>query len=622
MFKIIQEGMEILFIFAKTIGMNIKKKVRIGNAGGFWGDDLNALNRQLTGGSLDYISIDYLAEITMSILRKQQLKNPETGYVTDFVNQIVENAALIHEKKVRIVTNAGGINPSACAKKISEQLLKKNIQLKIAVVEGDNIMDKIDEFYPAKCDFINMETGQPFSQIRDQIQSANVYLGILPLLKALETDADIIIAGRVTDTSITIAPIVYEFNWKLNDWDKLASALVAGHIIECGGQSTGGNFTDWQLIKKWDNFGYPIVEVYPDGSFIVTKHENTGGMVSLDTIREQLVYEMGNPSAYISPDVVVDFRTIHLEETGINEVKVFGIKGKPATPTYKVSMAYADGYKATSSIIVCGDNVLEKSKIFANSLWKRLNLNFEKNNVEFVGYNACHKELAQQIEPNEILLKFNVYDYDLKKIEEFSRNIAPLILTGPPGVAVTGGRPSTQEVMTYYPALIPKKLIHSTVKLCNEQGIVSETFAVASLTGFEENLILEKETKLTGQFQNIDFECKTIEMAKVKFRKICLARSGDKGDTSNIGVIARSQAIYEYLRWYLTADKIKTMFISLCRGKVIRFELDNLLALNFLLEESLDGGGTKSLMIDAQGKSYASALLNQYIDIPQSILNS
>ncbi len=282
----------------------MKDKIRIANAGGFWGDDLGVLRRQLEGGEVDYISSDFLAEVTMSILRKQQLKNEAMGYVGDFVDQIVDVAELMKAKKVRMLTNAGGINPLACARKILSELKKKGVDFKITVVIGDNIIERIDEFYPDKAMFTDMETGDDFAHIKDNIQSANVYLGVPPLLKALESGADLILAGRVTDTSITMAPMIYELGWELDDWDKLAAGLVAGHIIECGAQASGGNFTDWQKVKKWDNMGYPIVEMNRDGSLEVYKHPNTGGLISRDTIREQLVYEMGDPKHYISPDVV------------------------------------------------------------------------------------------------------------------------------------------------------------------------------------------------------------------------------------------------------------------------------------------------------------------------------
>lgn len=594
-----------------------KKSIKIGNAGGFWGDDLKALRRQLEGGDLDYISADYLAEITMSILRKQNQRNPKLGYVTDFVNQIDDVAELLYSKQVKMITNAGGINPKACALEIIDILNKKNIPLKVAVIEGDNIIDNLEEFYSCEVDFKNIETGENFYNIKDKVESANVYLGFPPILKALESGADIIIAGRVTDTSITMAPAIYEFGWKINDWDKLASALVAGHIIECGAQSSGGNFTDWHLIKKWDNFGYPIVEIFEDGDFIVTKHNNTGGLITVNSIKEQIVYEMGDPSKYISPDVIADFRTIQLEHVKENQVKISGVKGYPSTNSFKVSMAYKDGFWANGSIIISGPDAKAKAEIFKDAFWKRLDIKFEKFNTEYVGYNATHLGLSKEIEPTEILLRFGVFDYNADKINEFGKELAPLILSGPPGVAVTGGRPRPRNVMSYWPALIPKHFIKSTVSIFNAEGNIDQEFEIESITGFEDENITIPEISFIVADKN-----KYENLIKVPLRKICLARSGDKGDMANIGVIARSEEIYKFLKTNLTSEKVKSWFSDFCKGDVKRYELDNIYGINFLLEQSLDGGGTKSLMIDAQGKTFASALLNQEFEIPEFLINT
>lgn len=594
----------------------MKDKIRIANAGGFWGDDLGVLRRQLEGGEVDYISSDFLAEVTMSILRKQQLKNEAMGYVGDFVDQIVDVAGLMKEKKVRMLTNAGGINPLACARKILSELNKKGVELKIAVVVGDNIIERIDEFYPDQTLFTDMETGDDFAHIKENIQSANVYLGVPPLLKALESGADLILAGRVTDTSITMAPFIYELGWDLGDWNKLAAGLVAGHIIECGAQASGGNFTDWQKINSWNNMGYPIVEMNKDGSFEVYKHANTGGLISRDTIREQLVYEMGDPKHYISPDVVADFSQLELTEVAPNRVLVKNAKGHPSTHFLKVSMAYEDGYKAVSSIVISGGRVLNKAREFEKIFWERLNTGYKKTNTEYIGYNACHQNLVEDIDPNEILLRFSVYDDDLEKIKAFSTSIAPLILSGPPGVAVTGGRARSQQVITYWPTLIPKSLIQTTVHVLDSAGEIKETYDIDSILGNESDF-----TPVNGEISSEkEDEFSQMEMIVVPLRDVCMARSGDKGDTFNIGVLARSEKIYSYLKVKLTSDVVKSMFAGICKGKVKRYELDNLLALNFLLEESLDGGGTKSLMIDAQGKTMASALLNQTFPIPKAYL--
>ncbi len=603
----------------------MKEFIKIANAGGYWGDDLHALKRQLTGGEVDYISADYLAEITMSILRKQQLKNPALGYVTDFVEQIVEVADLLVEKKVRMISNAGGINPVGCAKAIYDRL-GKNHPLKIAVVEGDNIMDKIADLQTNGEKFTNMETGEDFSVISDKLESANAYLGVPPLVKALETGADLVIVGRHTDTSITMAPMVYEFGWELNDWDKLAAGLVAGHIIECGAQATGGNFTDWHLIEKWTNFGYPIIEMHKDGTFYVTKHENTGGLVSVDTIREQLVYEMGDPQYYISPDVVADFLTINLEQDGKDRVKVYGIKGKPSTKFYKVSMAYTDGFKAVGSVILSGNKAVEKAGIFGKLFWdrlKELGYTFAKINTEMVGYNACHRDLAKPIEPNEILLRFYAYDYKREGLQEFAKLLSTIILSGPAGVAVTGGRPRIQGIMSYWPALIRKEGLVSVVKLLDNQGNVQEQYEVNPLTGFEQDIDFEATQKQVADEVVDDFLSllpNGDDYEIVELREICLARSGDKGDMSNIGLIARSPEIYDFIKENITAKFVKSAFKGICKGRVVRYELDNLQALNFLLEQSLDGGGTKALVIDPQGKTYASALLNIKIPVPKALL--
>jgi hypothetical protein len=599
----------------------MKNKIRIGNAGGFWGDDLGALKRQLTGGPLNYITTDYLAEITMSILRKQQLKNPKLGYITDFVDQMDDVAEIAIEKGVTIIVNAGGINPLECAKQVTERLKAKKLSMKIAIIEGDNIVDEIPNLYPQKADFKNLEDGSDFVAIKDKVQSANVYLGVQPIVKALKEGAQLIIAGRVTDTSITLAPMIYEFEWQLNDWDKLAAGIVAGHIIECGAQSSGGNFTDWEKVPGWENFGYPIVEMYSGGDFIVTKHENTGGLVSVDTVKEQIVYEMGNPKEYISPDVIADFQTINIQPNGKDSVKIAGIKGKPSTKTYKVSMAYEDGFKASGTIIISGPNPIEKAEKFAEIFWKRLNIDFTKRNHELVGYNACHKNLVENKTANEVLLKLDVFDYSRSKIEEFSKSIAPLILSGPPGVAVTGGRPRVQSVMTYWPALLSKALVQSKVSLINEQGGIENSYSISEVTGFEEDLTKTEEA-LSQPSERINSLANSSLTIKKTYKDICLARSGDKGDTVNIGVVARTPEIYQFIKEKLTENEIKRMFKAFCKGNVKRYELDNIYALNFLLEKSLDGGGTKSLMIDAQGKTFASAFLSQKVDVPEILLET
>ncbi len=592
--------------------------IRIGNAGGFWGDDPDVLMRQVQGGALDYVTMDYLAEITMSILQKQRKSTAtmgaEGGYVYDFIGHFMEAAPLLKEKGVKVITNAGGINPFACASKLDEELKKAGLDFRIGIIEGDDIYNKVMNRTFEGEKFTNMETGESFEKIKDRLESANVYLGVAPIVDLLQQGADVIIAGRVTDTSLVMAPAIFEHGWALTDWDKIAASLVAGHILECGAQASGGNFTDWRDVKKWENFGYPIAEIHADGSFVVTKHAGTGGLINVNVVKEQLVYEMGDPQNYISPDVVVDFTTIKLSADGKDRVRVEGAKGHPPTPFLKVSMAYRNGFTASGAIIVSDADSREKAEVLDNTFWKRLGISFEKRNTSLIGLNSCHGDLAKRGEANEILLRFAVYDQDKSKIEKFSSKIASLILSGPQGIAVTSGRPRVRSVVSYWPCLIDKKNIAVKTRLLHD----GNEKIVHVITGHETESSIN--APIAQESGKIPFRSWEFPYGKrVKIEELCLARSGDKGDTANIGLIARNRYIYEFIRTHFTASFIKYVFKSFCKGKVIRYELDNLQALNFLLEESLDGGGTQSLMVDAQGKTFASALLNYKVEIPADL---
>ena len=593
----------------------------IGNAGGFWGDDFDAFRKQLEGGKLHYLTLDYLAEVTMSILRKQQLKNPEVGYIPDFVLQVQNNLDLILQNNVKIITNAGGLNPIACGEKILDILKKHQLEkkIKIAVVYGDNILPNIDSYEE---DFENLDNPQiKFKEIRKNLQIANVYFGAKAIVEALKNHANIIITGRVSDASLVMAPMIYEFDWQDNDWDKLASSLVAGHLIECGTQVTGGNYTDWHLNQDW-KLGYPLIEAFPDGSFILKKHKNTGGIINKDTVREQLLYEIEDPYNYISPDVIADFNSIQIQEKNDNEVFFKNIKGKPPTKYYKVSMGYHDGYKVYGDLIVSGPNALQKAKVLEEMLLNKLTKKFYRFNVSMIGYNSCHKNLISFNEANEILLRFYAHDYDQNKLDELTRKIPSLILSGPPGISYTGGRQKISEVIAFYPTLIEKKKVEPQLVILNPQ---KNYFKISINHQFEKEFIpTEPQICESNNIKlNLDFLYKNkYDLIDVSFYDICLARSGDKGDKINLGIIARSKEIYDFLKEILTADYIKFLFREICKGKVRRYEIPNLNAFNFILEESLEGGGTRSLQIDAQGKSIAQAFLNQKIKIPKYLLNT
>lgn len=601
--------------------MQRKKIVRIGNASGYWGDDPSALKRQVEHGNLDYITMDFLAEITMSILQKQYERNPELGYARDFVGILTQSLPQILTKKIKVISNAGGINPVACAKAIEKIAHTQGLKPKIAIVMGDNILGDLDQLYPSKGKFENLETSEPFDLVKSKIKSANVYFGALPIVEALKKwDPDIIITGRATDTGITLAPMIYEFAWDVRDWDKLASGIVAGHMLECGCQITGGNFSDWQAVKDYHEMGYPVAEVSPDGTFVLTKHEQTGGFISVDTVREQVFYEMGDPKYYITPDVVADFSTINLKQQAPDRVSVFGIKGFEPTSQYKVSMAYDNGYKAVGSIIVSGPDAKAKADRFAEILWHRSQDTFDKKETEYIGWNACHRSLGLQEDCSEILLRLGVRSQDENKVKRFSRLVSSLILSGPPGVSVLGGVPRVQKIVNYWPALMAKDLIKPKTLFFQNSQVVDENECSATVIG-------NSQARTDQETQTADKPTKTIQESLreinhpegVLLSLICLARSGDKGDSVNIGLLARGEKTYAFIKEYFTAQKIKNLFQELCEGKVTRYSLDGLLGLNFILEKSLGGGGSCTLRTDAQGKTFSQALLRQKINIPDSL---
>lgn len=447
----------------------MKQSIRIASGQGFWGDLLSAPLAQVSKGQVDYLMLDYLAEVTMSILQKQKLKNPALGYAKDLISTVEEVLPYLMERNIVMITNGGGVNPEAARDAVFEVARKLGIKgVKVGIVTGDNILPRMDELIAEGNEMRNMEDGTPIAEVKDKLLSANVYLGAAGVVEALKQGANIILTGRVTDTGLTLAPMIHEFGWSMEDWDKIAAGTVAGHINECGAQASGGNFLgDWKSLPDMANIGFPIIEAYPDGSFIVTKHEGTGGAVTRETVSEQLLYEIGNPEEYITPDCVADFSSIQLQDEGNNRVRVFGIKGKPATPFYKVSASYADGYVAFSSLTYSAPEALVRAqhgdKILRQRL-EQLGLQFDEIRTEFVGMNACHGPLAKAIEPNEVMMRIGVRSRDYKSVERFGKEIAPLILTGPPGVTgFAGGRPKPSEVVAYFPALLKKETVNYKV---------------------------------------------------------------------------------------------------------------------------------------------------------------
>jgi hypothetical protein len=453
----------------------MKTKIRIASGQGFWGDLLSAPKDQVTKGPIDYMMMDYLAEVTMSIMQKQKLKNPELGYAKDLIPLMKDILPILVEKGIKVITNGGGVNPEACRAEIFKVARELGIKgLKIGVVAGDNILNSIDDLRSKGIDLKNMETGESVDSVKNRLMSANVYFGARPIVKALEKGAQIIITGRTTDTALTYAPMIHEFGWSWDHWDKLATGVVAGHILECGGQASGGNFSaDWKIVPDLAHIGFPIAEAYPNGDVIITKHENTGGLVSIQTISEQLMYEIGDPKNYITPECIADFTTINLEQAGPNRVKLSGVKGQPATELYKVSMAYADGYTAISTLTYAWPDALEKARKADEILRVRLTdlkLNFDEIRTEFLGLNSCHGPLAPiPSEINEVVLRVGVRSKDFESVERFGKEIAPLILTGPPAVTgFAGGRTKPSEAIAYWPSLLPKTAVNPEVTVIEQ----------------------------------------------------------------------------------------------------------------------------------------------------------
>ena len=447
--------------------------VRVAAAQGFWGDSLDAPRRQVEGGPVDYVMLDYLAEVTMSILQKQKERDPQMGYARDFIGAIESMLPAI-ARGVRVVANAGGVNPIACARAVRAVLDRHGAaSVTIGVVLGDDLLPRIDELVGSGHALANMETGTPLATVRDRVLSANAYLGSTPIVEALGRGAGIVITGRSTDTALTMAPLRFEFGWGDADLDRLASGIVAGHIIECGAQCSGGNcLYDWRSIPDLADVGYPIVEGRRDGSFIVTKHPNTGGCVSVPGVTEQLVYEMGDPRSYITPDVIADFTTIQLEREDSNRVRVFGIRGRAPTDKLKVSIAYRSGFKAVGSLVYAWPDAMEKAQAADAILRKRLDrlgLRFDQILTEYVGVNATHGPLAPlsaSRDVPEVQLRVGVRSGDRGLVERFTREIAPLVLNGPPSVTgFAGGRPKVEEIVAYWPALVDKTVVQPTVEL-------------------------------------------------------------------------------------------------------------------------------------------------------------
>jgi hypothetical protein len=450
----------------------MRDKVLVGYGQGFWGDSILGPVRLVREGPIDYLALDYLAEVTMSIMQKLRGRNPKAGYATDFVAMLDRILPEIAKKGIKVIANAGGVNCGACLDAVLDLARRQGIRgLKVGIVEGDDVMARIPELLAAGEPLANMDDGRPLAAVQDRILSANVYIGAFAVAECLRQGAQIVIGGRLTDPALVGGPLIHEFGWRPTDWDKLAAGTMAGHIAECGAQCTGGNFSDWRQVKDFVRIGYPVIEASPDGTFVVTKHEGTGGLVTRETVISQLLYEMGDPRRYLGPDCTADFTSARIEQEGPDRVRLSDIRGAPATDTYKVSISYHDGFKASGQLVIAGPDAVAKARLCADIVFGRLALDgctftADEQCVELLGTGVCHAGIAPPADPPEVVLRLGVKCQDEGKVDRFGMEIVPLVTSGPPGVTgFAGGRPKATDIVGYWPALLKKDKVKTSVRV-------------------------------------------------------------------------------------------------------------------------------------------------------------
>lgn len=585
------------------------RTVRIGGASAFWGDSMTAAPQLLFQGEADYLVFDYLAEITMSIMARMRAKDPAQGYATDFVAVTMKRLLPeIARRKVKIIANAGGVNPAACAAAIRDLIAQAGLELKVGVVLGDDLLPRLDSLKP------QIEPMQPGAAIPERLMSANAYLGAAPIAAALKAGADIVVTGRCVDSALCLGPLVHEFGWSMQDFDRLAAGSLAGHIIECGAQASGGLFTDWREVPDWDNIGYPVAEISEDGSFIVTKPEGTGGLVSVGTVSEQLVYEIGDPACYRLPDVTCDFSAVTVERLGENRVRVAGAKGRPPGGRYKVSATYMDGWRAVAHLTIGGIDAREKAERTADAILKRtrriftqLNLgDYRTTSTEVLGTEAMYGPHAGAgaRAAREVVLKLAVSHTEKSALEIFAREIAPAGTSFSAGTTgFFGGRPSPQPVVRLFSCFVPK----TALPLALDMDGNPQPLDLPPVSGDDSGVPAGKPDLSALP----DGARKTVPLVRLAW-----ARSGDKGNDSNIGVIARRPDYLPAIRAALTEPAVQAYFAHLLEGVVTRYEWPGIHGFNFLLRDALGGGGIASLRNDPQGKAFAQMLLDFPVPVP------